>query len=177
MGDVKYKKINDEVLYPAQGFVSVKAEDIAFLKAEALKNPRKRIRLCTHQSMDDKVHEMFIVHGKDAYVRPHRHLNKAESLFLMEGEADALFFNDSGQAVRRIEMGALGSGKQFYYRLCEPVYHTLLIKSEAICFFEVTSGPFTVKDTEFPSWAPDGKDEALARKYMNGLNKASICVR
>jgi len=169
---MEYKKINDEVLYPKEGFVSLKNADMAFLKAQASKNPRKRIRLCAHQNTDDKIHEMFIVHGKDAYVRPHRHLNKTESFYLMEGEADALFFNEAGQVVRRIEMGALGSGKQFYYRLSEPVYHSLIIKSPAITFFEVTSGPFDLKDTEFPAWAPDGKDEARAKQYMSRLGTA-----
>lgn len=173
---MEYRKINDEVLYPKERLVSLKTGDLAFLKAEALKNARKRLRLCAHQSTNDKIHEMFIVHGKDAYVRPHRHLNKTESLYLMEGEADAIFFSDTGQVVQRLEMGVLGSGKKFYYRLCEPVYHTLLIKSETISFFEVTSGPFDLRDTEFPLWAPDGKDEALARRFMNGLFKDVLCA-
>jgi len=173
---MEHRKVNDEVLYPNQSFVSLKAADLSWLKAEALKNQRKRIRLCTHQNIDDKIHEMFIVHGRDAYVRPHRHLNKTESFYLMEGEADAIFFNEEGKVIRRLPMGVLGSGKQFYYRLSEPVFHTLLIKSEVICFFEVTSGPFVSKDTEFPSWAPDGKDECLARAYMDGLAKGAACA-
>ena len=170
------RKINDEVLYPKDKFVSLKAADLQFLKTEALKNPRQRIRLCAHANLDDKVHEMFIVHGADAYVRPHRHLNKTESLFLVEGEADAIFFNDAGDVVQRIAMGPMGSGKQFYYRLCEPLYHSLFIKSDAISFFEVTSGPFNPDDTQFPSWAPDGKDETKARQYMNALGRGVSCA-
>lgn len=173
---VEYRKINDEVLYPDGKFVGLKASDLAFLRTQAARNPRKTIRLCAHQSVEDKVHEMFIVHGRDTYVRPHRHLNKTESFFLMEGEADAVFFSDDGKVVRRIAMGAPGSGKQFYYRLCEPLYHTLIIRTETISFFEVTGGPFAAEDTQFPPWAPDGKDKALAGQYMQGLDKGKACA-
>ena len=166
-----FRSINDEVLYPKGKFVGLKTADLVSLKAQAAKNLRNLMRLCTHQSMEDRVHEMFIVHGKDTYVRPHRHLNKTESFFLIEGEADAIFFDEHGKVVNRIVMGALGSGKQFYYRLCEPVYHTLIIRSKTISFFEVTSGPFATEDTQFPSWAPDGKDKALAKQYMKSLDK------
>ena len=173
---VEYRKINDEVLYSNGKFVGLSDAGLTFLKAQAVKNPRQRIRLCAHQGVEDKVHEMFIVHCKDTYVRPHRHLNKTESLFLIEGEADALFFNDDGVIVRRIEMGVAGSGKQFYYRLCEPVYHTLIIRTERISFFEVTSGPFVAQDTQFPLWAPDGEDKPLAQEYMRGLDKQKSCA-
>ena len=93
---VEYRKINEEVLYPDGKWVGLTIADLAFLRSEAAKNPRQRIRLCAHQGPQDKVHEMFIVHGKDAYVRPHRHLNKTESFFLLEGQADAVFFDDEG---------------------------------------------------------------------------------
>lgn len=166
---MEYRKINDEVLYPEGKFVGLKTADLAFLKTQAAANPRKTVRICAHQGPQDKVHEMFIVHSKDTYVRPHRHLNKAESLFLIEGEADAVFFDDDGKIVRTIEMGAAGSGRQFYYRLCEPVYHTLIIRTETIVFFEVTSGPFKAKDTQFASWAPDGRDASLAKQYMKKI--------
>ena len=67
---MNYLKINDEVLYPSERFVDLSAANLVFLKAEAIKNPRKRIRLCAHQSTDDKVHEMFIVHAKVAFFNP-----------------------------------------------------------------------------------------------------------
>ncbi len=164
-----YRKINDEVLYPSERFVSLKALDMAFLKTEAFKNPRKRIRFCTHQGMDDKIHEMFIVHAKDAYVRPHKHVNKSESLYLIEGEVDVIFLDDQGKIIKRVEMGPPASGKLFYYRLSEPLYHTFCIKTDLICFYEVTQGPFNREDTIFPSWAPDGSDDKKVKVFLNKL--------
>ena len=53
--NMEYRKINDEVLYPEQRFVELNAKDVVFLKTEAFKNPRKRVRICTHQSPDDQL--------------------------------------------------------------------------------------------------------------------------
>ena len=166
---MSYRKANDEVLYPANSFVTVSAQDIAYLKKEAMNNPRQRIRLCSHQDPADKVHEMFIIHGRDAYVRPHKHLKRMESFFVIEGEVDVIFFDDEGGITRKVEMGALASGKTFYYRLNEKEYHTLYIKSDLICFFEATSGPFNADDTLFAPWSPDGKDPAEAKEFMQEL--------
>ncbi len=166
---MKYRKINDEVLYPNDRFVSLNGADLTFFKEEALKNPRQRIRLCAHQGMDDRVHEMFIIHAKDAYVRPHKHINKAESLYLIEGEVDVVFFDDEGHMTKRVEMGPPLSGKTFYYRLSDPWYHTLCINTDLICFYEVTQGPFNREDTVFPSWAPDGSDLSQAEKFMSSV--------
>lgn len=166
---MEYRRINEEVLYPKERFVSLNAGEIDFLKKEALKNPRQRIRICTHQSIEDNVHEMFIVHARDAYVRPHKHVNKAESLYLLEGEVDVIFFNDQGEKIKKVEMGPMHTGKTFYYRLSEPLYHTLCIKTDVIVFYEVTEGPFNRGDTVFPTWAPDGSDALLSQNFIRGL--------
>ena len=55
-------------------------------------------------------------------------------------------------------MGELRSGKPFYYRVAESLYHTLLIRSEAAVFHEITNGPFRPGDTEFAPWAPAESD-------------------
>jgi hypothetical protein len=52
-------------------------------------------------------------------------------------------------------MGAPVTGKPFYYRISEPIYHALLIRSPFLVFHEVTEGPFLREKTEFPEWAPE----------------------
>src|SRR6185436_6680301 len=91
--DMKFRKINNEVLYPAAAPVELKSRDLKFLKAAAGRNPRQTIRICAHANEKEKVHEMFIVHSRGTYVRPHRHAHKQESFFLIEGRAEAIFFN------------------------------------------------------------------------------------
>ncbi len=160
-----------EVRYATDAVVLVDADDVARLKAEAAQNPRKRIRLCAHAGVDDVLHEMIIVHTNDTYVRPHKQLGKSESFHVLEGAVDVVLFDDEGGVTDVIEMGALASGKPFYYRLASSLFHTLLIRSKELVFHEVTSGPFRRADTVFASWAPEDGDTAAVRRFIAGLEE------
>ena len=147
-------KESDEVLYPEEDIVTLSASDLEELKRLALLNPRRRIRLCAHRNPQDSLHEMFIIHTNDCYVRPHKHLGKIESMAILEGEVDVVLFDENGDIERVIEMGEPSSGRLFYYRLDKPIYHTLLIRTQFLVFHEVTEGPFLREMTRFPDWAP-----------------------
>lgn len=162
-----------EVFYPGQETVVVGSAEIEQLKRVALTSPKKRARLCTHQSPVDDLHEMLIVLPHDAYVRPHRHLGKAESLSILEGEADIVLFNDDGTVRTVIQMGPHGSGKSFYYRLSQPVYHTVIVRSQLVLFHEVTEGPFRREQTEYATWSPDECDQPRIDQFLNSLPSES----
>ena len=68
-------KESNEVLYPKDRIVTVEAADLEALKQMARLNPRQRIRLCAHHSVEDVVHEMIIFHPQGTYVRPHKHMD------------------------------------------------------------------------------------------------------
>ena len=59
-----FTKVNDEVYVSTDQVTEVSSADIAFLKKKAMENPRRRVRLCTHTSSDDLLHEMLIVHAR-----------------------------------------------------------------------------------------------------------------
>lgn len=158
-----------EVFYPADEPVIVGSSEIERLKLVALASPKKRARLCTHKTPTDDIHEMLIVLPRDAYVRPHRHLAKAESFSILEGEADIVLFNDDGAVHSVIPMGTHGSGKSFYYRLSRPVYHTVIVRSDLVLFHEVTEGPFRREQTEYASWSPQEQDIAAIVQFRNSL--------
>lgn len=151
---IKIRKENAEVLYPEEDIVTVTAADLEEFKRLALLNPRQRVRLCAHRTPNDRLHEMFIVHMRDCYVRPHKHIGKAESMAILEGEVDVVLFHEDGSIRQVIRMGALNSGKAFYQRLSDPIYHTLIIRTEFLIFHESTEGPFLRENTVFPEWAP-----------------------
>jgi len=153
-----YKESN-EVFYPVEKVVTLTSRDIEELKSISLLNPRQRVRLCTHTSSNDNLHEMFIVHGQHCYVRPHLHLGKAESMAVIEGEVDVVLFHEDGSIRNVIRMGDLSSGKIFYYRLSDPIYHMLLIRTPFLVFHEVTEGPFIREKTVFPDWAPKENEQ------------------
>lgn len=148
-------KENDEVYYPDEDIVRVDVATLEELKRLALLNERKRVRLCTHKSPVEKLHEMFIVHTAECYVRPHKHIDKAESMAILEGEVDLVLFHNDGEVKQVLQMGALETGKLFYYRMSEPIYHTLLIRTPFLVFHEATEGPFLREKTVFPEWAPE----------------------
>jgi len=148
-------KENDEVYYPDENIVRVDVATLEELKKLALLNERQRVRLCAHKSPVEKLHEMFIVHTAECYVRPHKHIDKAESMAILEGEVDLVLFHDDGEVKQVLQMGALETGKLFYYRMSEPIYHTLLIRTPFLVFHEATEGPFLREKTVFPEWAPE----------------------
>lgn len=168
---MKYKKLNDEVLYIDENIPKLDKAGLKILEQEALKNPRKRIRLCTHRDINDRIHEMFIIHAKGAYIRPHKHLGKSESFFVISGKADAIIFNEDGVVTEIIRMGLSSSKDVFYYRIDTPVFHTVIVHSNILCFKEVTAGPFYKKDVVFASWSPEEKDTDNVNLFIKRLQE------
>jgi cupin fold WbuC family metalloprotein len=158
-----------EVYYSAEPVATAGDDEIAFLKERATSNPRRRCRLCLHASPSAAQHEMLIVHGREAYVRPHRHERKSESLIVIEGEALAFTFDESGAVASRFRLGTPGSGERFSYFMPAGVWHGLAILSPWFVFVESAAGPFDRSATAFPAWAPDGTDAQAAAAYVERL--------
>jgi cupin fold WbuC family metalloprotein len=162
-----------EVLYPQDEVVFIDSFDLVEMKRLAMLNPRQRIRLCTHRSPADHLHEMFIVHTNECYVRPHKHIGKAESMAILEGEVDVVLFHEDGSIKEVVKMGDIPSGKKFYYRISNPINHMLLIRSEFLVFHEATEGPFMREKTVFPKWAP----EENAQGMQEFIDKVESLIR
>ena len=164
---MNYRAVNDEVFIATGGIVQVRAEDVALVKAKGTTNARKRARLCAHPGPDDKLHEMLIVLDRGTYIRPHRHGSKAESFHMVEGELDVVIFHDDGAVREVVRMGPYSSGKAFYYRVMEPCYHSVLIRTPFALFHETTNRPFNRTDTEFAPWSPAEGDDGVAAFVEN----------
>lgn len=168
---MRVRKVNDEVLVIKDEIVKVSRHDIDILKKSALRNPRKRIRLCAHRDIEDKIHEMLIMLTKDTYVRPHKHLGKSESFHVIEGSLDVVVFDDEGNIIEVVRMGDYFSGRKFYYRLSEPYYHIPLVSSDYVIFHETTNGPFRKEDTIFAPWAPEESDNIAVKEFRKQLER------
>ena len=158
--------LNPEVLTAEGPLVRLAGADVEILKQKAVTNERTRIRLCAHATVEDPLHEMFIVHQKDTYVRPHKHLHKSESAHIIDGSVTWVIFDEAGNVTDAIPMGDYHSGRAFYHRMSGAYYHTLLIHSDWLVFHEITNGPFDRADTVFASWAPDISDLAGQEAFM-----------
>jgi cupin fold WbuC family metalloprotein len=153
--DMGKRNINPEVIVTECGVVKVRGGDISEMKAKAAYNERKRIRLCAHESIEDPLHEMLIIHARDTYVPPHKHVNKSESIYIIEGEVDLVLLTPEGEIDELVPMGDYLSGHYMYCRLPESTFHTLRIRSDVLVFHETTNGPFRREGTVFASWSPD----------------------
>lgn len=145
--------------------VAVGPSEIAFLKDKVLKSPRKRTRLCAHTSTEDKLHEMFVVYTGSTYVRPNLHCGKDESLHILEGRADFVFFDEHGNVTEVVRLGDSASGLPFYCRVPAEIYHTVLMRSDRLVIHEATPGPFRREDTLWASWAPTEDDLAGVEEF------------
>ena len=163
---IPMRQVSDEVLFTGAAITAVGRDEIEFLKQRAGLNRRKRIRLCAHADVTDAVHEMLIVHGREAYVRPHKHLNKTESYHVIEGEAGLLTYTDDGavrQTIRLSEHPAAGAG---FCRISGDVYHTLVFLSDYVVFHETTNGPFRREETIYAAWAPSEEDTGAVGEFL-----------
>jgi cupin fold WbuC family metalloprotein len=172
MTEMRLRKVSDEVYVADEPIVRVGPYEVAFVKDQARKSPRGRARICAHRSNDDALHEMIIAISSASYIRPHRHVSKAESFHVVEGEVDVAVFDESGTVVDVIALGAPGSGRNFYYRLSDSAFHTLLIRSELLVIHEVTNGPFDPSRTIFAPFAPSEDQHVEAREYMKRVSEA-----
>ena len=153
------------------GIVKISPEDIEFIKQIANVVARRRARICAHQSNDQPLHEMMIAICSDSYIHPHRHLGKSESFHIVEGQVDVIVLDDEGGIREVVQLGDPLSGKNFYYRLSNAYYHTLIIHSDVLVVHEVTNGPFVAEETQLAPFAPDETNAEASKNYMQQLKK------
>jgi cupin fold WbuC family metalloprotein len=171
-----YTKQSAEVLYTVDNISTVDRLEIENFKILADHNERKRVRLCAHADSNQLLHEMLIVHGRNAYVRPHKHPGKTESTHIIEGFVDIVLFTDDGKVDRVLNMGDYASGKIFYYRMDTPVFHMLIIRSDVVVFHETTNGPFNRNATVFAPWSPEDTDTNSVSDFISDLNNRLTLV-
>lgn len=157
------------VLVATERIVSLAAADDTFLRDKRRAETLDRVRICVHKTGDDRLHEMLMAFAGSTYIRPSRHLDKEESLFVLDGFASYLFFDDAGAVTSVVKLGPLGSGRQCYCRIPANTWHALVVESPDILVKETTSGPFRRADTEFADWSPDGSDPGAVGRYLAGL--------
>ncbi len=158
-----------EVIYSDGTFRAADPATIAVLKARAAASPRRRCRICFHHSPDATQHAMLIVMHQSSYVQPHRHIDRSETLTVLEGFADAILFDSNGAITTAIAMSPATAGGNFFYYMPQGVFHTLIFRSEWLVFLETTAGPFDRANNEAAPWAPSETDLAAGYAYLSKL--------
>ncbi len=171
------KEINAEVLYTKEHITCINQKDIAILKERAMHNMSRKIRICCHKDINSSLHEMLIVHAKGSYIRPHRHINKNESLHIIEGLLDVVLFSEIGDVNQVIHMGERTTGFVFYYKLLSSRFHTVIPVSDMVVFHETTNGPYLRSETLYADWAPSYKSPQVGLTYINELSVSSYNLK
>ena len=111
------------------------------LKIIASRHPLKRARVCLHESLDNKVHEMIIVAHKDGIIPPHSHpIDKPESYHVIEGVLQVSIFNNDGALKETFVLKHDEHPKM--YRIQGGVWHQPIPVTEWVIYHEVATGPF-----------------------------------
>lgn len=168
---IELEQINDEIFVVVEPIAYFGDDEVAFVKQRAQASPRKRARICAHKTNEDPLHEMLIAISKESYIHPHRHISKSESFHVIDGEVDVVIFDEAGAITDVIELGALGSGRQFFYRLSDSRFHTLLIRTDFLVIHEVTNGPFVRENTILASFAPPESEIGMTQKFIKHMSE------
>jgi cupin fold WbuC family metalloprotein len=158
-----------EVFLAEGPIATIGPEDIAALRAAVGRTAKGRARINAHPDSGDLLHEMVIAIDRRSYIRPHKHPSKSEAFHIVEGAVDIVVFDDSGEIIRVVPLSAPGGAGAFYYRMSEPFFHTLIIRSEILVVHEITNGPFRPEGTVFADFAPPDSDESAASAYQAAL--------
>jgi cupin fold WbuC family metalloprotein len=152
-------------------FGSLDATAMDVVTRDAVESAKRRARICCHQSLEDSPQEMIICLQPRTYIRPHRHFGRAESGLGLHGLADAVFFDLNGNITDAWPMSTYESGKRFFYRIQEPVFHCLLLRDLPFVFHEVSTGPFSRESTEFAPWSPPEDAANAVSSYLDELSE------
>lgn len=152
--------------FAKNGTVRLDAKTIEEIKMMALETG-ENVRLSMHQSPEADFHEMIIFQHRDKYYRPKKHVDKAKSFHMIEGEMAVFVFEDDG-SVR--DACILDGQNSKIYRVDANLYHTDLPLTDFVIHHESTLGPYLFNsDRIFAPWSPDGKDTDTYLKYRDHL--------
>ena len=174
---MRLRQISPEVAIADEALVRITRTDVSELKMRAMESQLGRSRICAHREGSDPLHEMLIALCQQTYIRPHRHLAKSESFHIIEGQLEVVFFDEAGKIVDLVQMGERDSGLNFFYRLSEPLFHTLLIQSPIVVIHETTNGPFKREESIFAEWSPLESDSVGIQRFQKELSNSVSKLR
>jgi cupin fold WbuC family metalloprotein len=97
---------------------------------------------------------MFVLYGEDTFIRPNRHLNRDESIFLLDGICDIVFFTDDGHIENVVRLESSSIEYPNFILLPANQFHSVIIRSPEALLFEATTGPFEPSITTYADWSP-----------------------
>ncbi|OGX37438.1 MAG: hypothetical protein A3C36_01105 [Omnitrophica WOR_2 bacterium RIFCSPHIGHO2_02_FULL_52_10] len=163
-----------DIFKNTESFIAVNGERIAQLKQTAQQSTKRLSRLCIHQSTNDLIQEMLLAFCQDCLITPNDASGRSMSFNIIEGEMLLVLFDDYGKVTNFVQMGPIGSGKVFMYRLCLPTWHALIPMSKFVVIYECIEGPFIKSSKPLPKWVPVDPNEL--RSFLSRISEDCACV-
>jgi cupin fold WbuC family metalloprotein len=136
---------------------------------EAAASPRRRKNRNFHRSDDQPGHRLLNAMQPGSYIPPHRHLdpNKDETMVVLRGAMALLIFDDAGQVIQRVKVGA--GGTAIGVDIPHGVWHTVIALEPDTLFLEAKAGPYLpLTPDEKAPWAP-AEGDSQAASYFEAL--------
>ena len=129
--------------------VCVNRELIEELKRISEENGNVNARFCLHNNPDETLHDMIILEYLNKKCKkPHKHLDKDETLQIIEGEMLVLMFDKEGNLTHR----KILNRDNFAYRTSRGEYHVWLPTTKYVIYREIKQGPFKPGDNIPPKF-------------------------
>lgn len=158
------------VLFNTEATLVAGRDLIETVKQRARTSPRHSGLACLHRDNAEPVLEILIGATPGGTRPPHVHAGRSETHLVLEGEMIALFFDDRGALVRRVDMGPPGGTKPFCLRIASGEWHMMVFRSPVVVCYEVMSGPHVKQNSlTWAPWAPAPDDEAGLSAYAERL--------
>ncbi len=120
----------------------LKQSYILDLKKKTL-NSKKDNRICLHQNKTSSLHIMINCLIKKKEYSPHKHINKDEFYYLLDGKLKIIFVNKKN---KKLKSFIITKKNNFFYLNKNIIHYTIPLTSTCI-FIEARPGPFKISDT------------------------------
>lgn len=116
----------------------------------------------------DEFNQVFNFIMRDSYMQPHMHpgSEKIEEISLVKGRVVVMYFDDSGNVVRTIELKNEGVDS---VRVPAFTWHTYVMMTEEVITYETMMGEYDPNTwKKMASWSPK-ENSTLSKLYLNTL--------
>jgi len=110
------------------------------LSSQAKTTPRLRMALDLRNSPDDLSQRLLNALEPGTVMPIHRHLETTETVVLLRGKVEWLFYDDSGNETERVLLDA--NGEQRMINVEQDRWHSLVCLQSGSILFETKDGPY-----------------------------------
>ena len=143
----RLRKKNDRVYYASGTPATLDMQSMLMLKELAAYRSLPMARVCLHQSDDEPIHEMLMLHTRPQTVGPLKQDKSSLSYHMLDGAADFRLHDDRGARTWESRLDSDNNFCARSLRLDAHVFRSMQTVSQYAVFLEVAGGPFKDNDT------------------------------